>query len=95
MPGFHRARRYVAVKASPKYLATYECDKRRGSRHAALLACAGQPDAVERAGDGRFTHFHRMTMRVQLDLAHGEGGALTAVRFVPQPARCAGSCPTG
>ncbi|HYD06575.1 MAG TPA: DUF4286 family protein, partial [Reyranella sp.] len=26
LPGFHRARRYVSVKGSPKYLATYECD---------------------------------------------------------------------
>ena len=34
----------------------------------------------------RFTRFKRMTVRVRLDLAHGEGGALTAVRFTPQPA---------
>ena len=26
LPGFHRARRYVAVRGSPKYLATYECN---------------------------------------------------------------------
>ena len=26
LPGFHRARRYTAVRGSPKYLATYECD---------------------------------------------------------------------
>ena len=27
LPGFKRARRYVAVKGSPKYFATYECSK--------------------------------------------------------------------
>ena len=26
LPGFHRARRYIAVRGSPKHLATYECD---------------------------------------------------------------------
>ena len=26
LPGFHRGRRYVAVRGSPKYLATYESD---------------------------------------------------------------------
>ena len=31
----------------------------------------------------RFTHFRRLTLRVQVDLAHGAGGALATVRFVP------------
>ena len=26
LPGFNRGRRYVSVKGSPKYLATYECE---------------------------------------------------------------------
>ena len=33
----------------------------------------------------RFTQFTRLTVRVQVDLAHGVGGAVAAVRFVPDP----------
>src|SRR5215468_2659042 len=77
LPGFHRARRYVAVKGGPKYLATYECDRADDlATRRYLHVLANQTPWSERV-IGRFTHFHRMTMRVQLDLAHGEGGALT------------------
>jgi hypothetical protein len=87
IPGFHRARRYVAVTGGPKYLATYECDRADDlATRRYLHVLANQTPWSERV-IGRFTHFHRMTMRVQLDLAHGEGGALTTVRFVPQPAQ--------
>jgi len=85
LPGFHRARRYVAVKGGPKYLATYECDRADDLATPRYLhVLANQTPWSERV-IGRFTHFTRLTMRVQLDLAHGEGGALTTVRFVPQP----------
>ena len=33
----------------------------------------------------RFTHFKRLTLRVQVDLTHGVGGAVAAVRFAPDP----------
>ena len=52
LPGFHRARRYIAVRGSPKYLATYECDTVERSRDAGLSGAAGQPDAVDPGGDG-------------------------------------------
>jgi len=87
LPGFHRARRYVAVKGSPKYLATYECDTVDDLATPGYLhRLADQTPWSERV-TGRFTRFNRMTLRVQLDLAHGEGGALTTVRFVPTPMR--------
>jgi len=31
----------------------------------------------------RFTQFNRMTLRMQVDLTHGLGGALAAIRFAP------------
>ena len=86
LPGFHRARRYVAVKASPKYLATYECDTVADLARPGYLALLADQTAWTKAVMARFTHFKRMTVRVRLDLAHGEGGALTTVRFTPQPA---------
>jgi hypothetical protein len=85
IPGFHRARRYVAVKGGPKYLATYECDRAEDLATPRYLHVLANQTPWSRRVIGRFTHFHRMTMRVQLDLAHGEGGGLTTVRFVPQP----------
>ena len=41
LPGFHRARRYIAVRGSPKYLATYECDTvERSRRRRAIWRCS-------------------------------------------------------
>ena len=86
LPGFRRARRYVAVKASPKYLATYECEKVEDLATPGYLALLADQTPWTKAVMARFTRFNRMTVRVQLDLTHGEGGALTTVRFTPQPA---------
>lgn len=86
LPGFHRARRYVAVRASPKYLATYECDSVEDLATPGYLALLADQTPWSKAVMARFTHFHRLTLRVQIDRAHGEGGALTVVRFTPDPA---------
>jgi hypothetical protein len=86
LPGFHRARRYVAVRATPKYLATYECDTVNDLARPGYLALLANQTPWSQAVMARFTHFNRMTLRVQIDMTHGEGGAITAVRFVPQPA---------
>jgi hypothetical protein len=83
LPGFHRARRYVAVKASPKYLATYECDSVSDLATPGYLQLLANQTAWTKAVMARFTHFNRMTLRIQVDLAHGVGGAVTCVRFVP------------
>jgi hypothetical protein len=87
LPGFHRARRYVSVKGSPKYLATYECDSVDDLATPGYLHLLANQTPWSNRVTGRFTRFTRMTLRVQLDLTHGEGGALTTVRFVPAPMR--------
>src|SRR5436190_4425099 len=87
LPGFHRARRYVAVKGSPKYLATYECDSVDDLATPGYLHLLANQTPWSQRVTGRFSHFTRMTLRVQLDLTHGEGGALTTVRFTPDPMR--------
>src|SRR6478672_5059565 len=87
LPGFHRARRYVAVKGSPKYLATYECDTVDDLATPGYLHLLANQTPWSNRVTGRFIRFTRMTLRVQLDLAHGEGGALTTVRFAPTPMR--------
>jgi hypothetical protein len=87
LPGFHRARRYVAVRASPKYLATYECDSVDDLATPIYLDRLANATPWTQDVMARFTHFNRLTLRIQIDLTHGEGGAVTVVRFVPDPAR--------
>jgi hypothetical protein len=85
LPGFHRARRYVALRGSPKYLATYECDTVEDLATPGYLHLLANQTAWTQAVMARFTAFHRLTLRVQVDLTHGVGGAVAAVRFVPDP----------
>jgi hypothetical protein len=85
LPGFRRARRYTAVRGSPKYLATYECDTVSDLATPGYLALLANQTPWTQAVMARFTHFKRLTLRVQVDLAHGAGGAVAAVRFLPDP----------
>ena len=85
LPGFHRGRRYVAVRGSPRYLATYECDTVDDLATRGYLALLANQTPWTQAVMARFTRFTRLTVRVQADLAHGVGGALAAVRFTPDP----------
>jgi hypothetical protein len=85
LPGFHRGRRYVAVRGTPKYLATYECDTVEDLATPGYLALLANQTPWTQAVMAKFTRFTRLTVRVQADLAHGVGGAVAAVRFVPDP----------
>ncbi len=87
MPGFRRARRYVSVRGAPRYLATYECESVTDLATPAYLAVLANQTPWSQAVMARFTHFTRLTLRIQLDLTHGAGGAVTTVRFVPNTAR--------
>ncbi|HSH99653.1 MAG TPA: hypothetical protein VLA02_03550 [Reyranella sp.] len=86
LPGFHRGRRYVSVKGAPKYLATYECDRAEDLATPRYLALLANQTPWTQAVMARFTSFKRMTVRIQIDRTNGEGGAITTVRFVPNPA---------
>ncbi len=85
LPGFHRARRYVAVRGAPKYLATYECDSVGDLATPGYLQLLANQTPWSQAVMARFTHFHRLTLRIQADLTHGIGGAIACVRFIPDP----------
>ena len=91
LPGFHRARRYVAVEGSPRktprYLATYECDHVGDLATPGYLHLLANQTRWSQSVMARFTRFQRLTLRVQVDLTHGLGGAVTAIRFVPDPRR--------
>jgi len=83
LPGFKRARRYVAVRGSPKFLATYECSKVGDLATPGYLALLANQSPWSQRVMNRFTRFKRMTLRIQLDLTTGIGGSLTVVRFEP------------
>ena len=85
LPGFHRARRYVAVRGTPKYLATYECDGVSDLAAPGYLQLLANQTPWTQAVMARFTKFNRLTLRVQVDMTHGVGGAVAAVRVVPDP----------
>ncbi len=85
LPGFHRARRYAAVRGSPKYLATYECDTVGDLATPSYLHLLANQTPWSQAVMAKFTHFHRLTLRTQVDLTHGVGGAVACVQFVPDP----------
>lgn len=93
LPGFHRARRYVAVEGpktarkTPKYFATYECDSVGDLATPGYLHLLANQTPWTQSVMARFTRFHRLTLRIQVDLTHGSGGVITAVHFVPDPRR--------
>src|SRR4051794_38370562 len=83
MPGFQRARRYVAVTGSPKYLAIYECDRVGDLGTPLYLRGLANPTPWTAKTTARFSQFHRLTLSMKVDQTHGLGGALAAIRFVP------------
>ena len=91
LPGFRRARRYVAADArtDPRSLATYECDKVGDLATPRYLKLLANQTPWSQRVMARFTSFSRLTLRIRVDLAHGVGGAVSCVRFVPDPAKAA------
>jgi hypothetical protein len=87
LPGFRRARRYVAVKGDPKYFATYECTKVADLADPGYLKLLANQTPWSQRSMKRMTKFRRMTLRIRADLAHGVGGAVTCLRFAPDPAK--------
>lgn len=83
LPGFHRARRYVAEKGSPKYLAIYECDAVGDLATPGYLARLAKQTPWSDRVTGRFTRFHRLTLVIKFDQTHGVGGLMTTIRFTP------------
>ncbi len=83
LPGFHRGRRYAAVRGTPRYLAVYECDTVAILGTQNYLRTLDNQTPWSQRVMARFTHFTRLTLRIQVDQTHGVGAALATVRFVP------------
>jgi len=86
MPGFHRARRYVAANSNAdiKYFATYETDKVEDLADPEYMELLKDQSDWSKKVMSTFTKFDRITANVTIDLSHGFGGACLAARFFPR-----------
>ncbi|HJQ56247.1 MAG TPA: hypothetical protein VJ890_05040 [Vineibacter sp.] len=91
LPGFYRARRYVAADSvtDPRYLATYECKTVSDLATPRYMKLLANQTPWSKRNMARFTRFSRLTLRIRVDLAHGVGGAVSCVRFVPDSTKAA------
>ncbi|EDP66842.1 hypothetical protein BAL199_17313 [alpha proteobacterium BAL199] len=85
MPGFKRARRYVAADSATKvkYFATYETDTVRDLCAPEYMKLLGNQSDWSKRVMAKFTHFDRLTLTCTVDLAHGISGAAGLARFFP------------
>lgn len=85
MPGFQRARRYVAADAATrvKYFASYETGSVRDLCAPDYMKLLGNQSDWSKRVMARFTHFDRLTLSCTVDLAHGISGAAGLARFFP------------
>lgn len=85
MPGFRRARRYVAADRATrvKYFATYETETVRDLCAPEYMKLLGDQSAWSKRVMAKFTHFDRLTLSCTVDLAHGISGAAGLARFFP------------
>ncbi len=82
--GFRRARRYVAVDATPKYFASYETERVEDLATPDYLAVLADQTPRSKRIMAAFTAFGRLTCRATIDLCHGVGGAICLVRCFPK-----------
>lgn len=85
MPGFQRARRYVAADPSTrvKYFASYETGSVQDLCAPDYMKLLAHQSDWSRRVMAKFTHFDRLTLTCTVDLAHGISGAAGLARFFP------------
>jgi hypothetical protein len=88
MPGFKRARRYVAADGATnvKYFATYETETVRDLCAPEYMKVLGDQSPWSKKVMGKFTHFDRLTVSATIDLTHGFSGAAGLARLFPSDA---------
>ena len=82
-PGFYRARFYDAVDAKVEYFATYETESHTVLTGEGYLERVGNQTPWSLKVIPQLSVLNRMTSRVTVDMMHGVGGAVAAVRFFP------------
>ncbi len=82
-PGFYRSRFYDAVDAKVEYFATYETESHAVLTGEGYLERVGNQTEWSRKVIPELTVLNRMTARLTIDMMHGVGGSVAAVRFFP------------
>jgi hypothetical protein len=83
IPGFLEARRYVAHRASPKYLSLYSTESFEVLDSPAYRTSLANPTAWSKATMARFKNMIRAVARITLSRGNGRGAALGIVRVRP------------
>ena len=85
MPGFRRARRYLAADPATrvKYFASYETGTVQDLCAPEYMKLLGDQSDWSKRVMARFTHFDRLTLTCTVDLAHAISGATGLARFFP------------
>lgn len=85
-PGFHRARRYVAVDpdARVKYFASYETETVEVLAAPEYMARLSEQSEWSQKVMAVLTKFDRLTASITVDKSHGFGGWLSVTRFFPE-----------
>ncbi len=81
VPGFLRARRYVAVEGEPKYFNFYETESPAVLTSPAYVARLDAPSSWTRAVVAHFRDTSRTVCDVVTSMGQGEGGAIETIRL--------------
>lgn len=84
LPGFKRGRRFMALDASPKYLAFYEANDASVFRSKAYVDLISQPDPSSRHFILRFRNPIRTIARMSATLGEGEGSVILVQLLAPR-----------
>jgi hypothetical protein len=83
IPGFLEARRYVAHRASPKYLSLYSTATFEVLDSPAYRTALGNQTAWSKANIGRFRNMIRAVARITISRGTGRGAVLGIIRLRP------------
>ena len=87
IPGFRRARRFVAVRGGPEFYTLYEADTPETVSGKAYLDRLNAPTEWTRRIMPAFRNMARSVCRVVYSAGLGEGGFMVTCRFTLPPAR--------
>jgi len=87
VPGFLRARRYLAIEGSPRYLTLYDTESPAVLASDAYVERLNNPTPWTRRSTPHFRNFSRTACRIAARFGQGEGGIVGCVCFGPLEGR--------
>ena len=90
VPGFNRARRYIALEGTPRYHAMYETDAIETLATPAYTNITAKPTDWAMRMRKDYRNAHRGVFRVTGSVGRGFGGCIASIRFAPQDGKAEG-----